>query len=115
MAAEPLYNFVVVRGNCLPISVTFRAAGVAVDLTGYLGARLTVRPPEASPLVLDAPARLTLGGVAGTITGELTAAESQALPIGRVTKYELRLVEPDGCLKTILKGFVDVRYSAIEG
>jgi len=87
------------------------AEGDPVDLTNY-SARMHVRRYAESGEVLveltsEPPAGITLGGAAGTIYLELTAAQTQALPTPAV--YDMLLTEGDGDTVRFIKG--DVRTS----
>lgn len=68
-----------------------------VDLTGY-SATMKIRAYAASPtalLTLASGAGITLGGTAGTIALELTAAETEGLGAGTYV-YDLVLTPPAG-------------------
>lgn len=105
-----------VRGDCLPVSYRFlNVDGSVKNLTGY-GARFAVRTKRSDELLalLTDAAGLTLGGAAGTVTGEVAAAVVLVWDITGIY-YELALIEPAGCRRTQLRGDVLFMASAETG
>lgn len=89
-------------------------AGVPIDLTGYT-ARAQVRPVPASDRVLlsvSSPSSgIVLGGVAGTVTLTFSAAQTAALPHGRVGVWDLLLTSPTGIVTRLAEGAVSCSLS----
>ena len=117
MASEPVFNFVTVRGNTLPINLTYEDGdGNPINLAGS-SAEFVARISKAAgdpAITLTSPGRITLGGIAGTVVLELTPDETKELQEGALNFYELRITDAGGDVTTILKGTIDVKYSAIE-
>lgn len=87
------------------------APAVPVDLTGCT-ARMQVRSTVDNDTVLleltTGNGRIALGGVDGTITLQLTAAETQALT-WRNAVYDLEVVHPGGQVRRLVEGAVKVK------
>ena len=84
-----------------------QADGTPYDLTGYT-ARMQARETKLSDTVLlsiTVGAGLTLGGVAGTIDIELTAAQTQALEF-TTGFWDLELVSGTGKVYRLVEGVV---------
>jgi hypothetical protein len=77
-----------------------------VNLTGYT-ARMQARPaPESADAFMaltTANGGITLGGAAGTILVQMSAAQTAALPSGG-GHYDLELVAADGTVTRLLMG-----------
>lgn len=91
-------NLALYQGTTWRRTLTWQAGAplAAVDLTDFT-ARLQVRSPFGGEplLTLTEAAGLTLGGVAGTIGIEITAAQAEPLgPLSAPYLYDLRLVAP---------------------
>lgn len=111
VSAEPgLYSPNAYRGETFSRVITWRdSAGALVNLTGY-SAKIQIRD-TVSNSVLDEFAvgtGLTLGGALGTITWEMTAAETLALPTGNLA-YDLRMTSGTSVVTYLLYGYVNVR------
>lgn len=111
------YDYTVEGGDCLPLNVILRdGTGAQMVLTGYSstfvatwrGGSLTLYSGDRLEMweAADSPIGDSPEGDSGQITGELTGAETNALPHGRVTKYEWSVTEPGGCKRTFLKGYI---------
>jgi hypothetical protein len=89
----------------------FRLTIAGRDLTGCT-ARMQIREVYASPtplldLTSDPAAGITIDGPAGTITVEISAAQTAALAgVHRGGVYDLELESPDGTVERLLKGDV---------
>lgn len=118
MAAPGNYDYEVEGGDCLTLKVILRDGnGDQMDLTGY-SSTLAITWPRNNSLTLysgdrlemiedgDSPTANSPQGDVSAITGELTGAETNALPYGRQTKYEWSVTQPNGCKLTFLKGYI---------
>lgn len=81
-----------------------------IDLTSY-SARMHIRRTiDSKEPVLELTTdngRITLGGVQGTITLELTADETEGIQV-TAGVYDLELIAPDDFVTRILKGSVTI-------
>ena len=81
-----------------------------VNLTGHT-ARMQLRTiPASDDVVLELTTengRISLGGAAGTIGIDLTAAETEALAANQYA-YDLEVVAPSGFVTRLVEGFVNV-------
>lgn len=111
VSAEPgLYSPNAYRGETFARVLTWRDSGGAlVNLTGY-SAKIQIRDTVANTVIDEfaVGTGLTLGGALGTITWEMTAAETLALPIGNLA-YDLRMTSGTGVVTYLLAGYVNVR------
>jgi len=126
LPTEPLYDFTVVRGDTLRISLIWRDEDDdPVDLTGY-GAVLEVRSEDGGSQLLalsSVDGRVVLGDEAGTIVATIAAEETQAFVTGDQPPggpqprlhYQVRVTDGVGRKTTVLKGRLILAYSAIEG
>jgi hypothetical protein len=110
LGAEPgLYSPNAYRGETFARVLTWRdSSGALVNLTGYVSKLQIV--DRVSGTVRDEFADgtgLTLGGAAGTITWQMTAAETLALPLGNLA-YDLRLTSGTSVVTYLLYGYVNV-------
>jgi hypothetical protein len=100
--AAATYNLAIEQGATFSAQITWNDSdGDPVDLTGYT-AELDIRSGPASDtelLELTNGSGLTLGGAAGTVDIVITAAQTSALPAGRLA-YDLLLTT--GSTKTRL-------------
>ena len=105
------YDYEVEGGDCLPLIVVLKDGNeAAIPLTGYRSTFELVYPGDSLILSTEG-GRLEMGeadspAITGEIAGELTAAETSVLPYGRIAKYEWSVLEPNGCKKTFLKGYI---------
>ena len=104
------YDILIEQGATYSQVITYKEAGVAVNLTGYT-ARMQVRATleSASTLVelTTANSRITLGGSAGTITLTISATDTAALTAGRGV-YDLELVSGSGIVTQLLQGVATI-------
>lgn len=105
-------NLTILKGSSLDITATWKSGGVAVNLTGYT-AKMQVRARHgaADPalLTLTHLDGITLGGAAGTVRIQRTAAQTAALTFASGV-YDLELIaaaDPPGT-KRLLEGKVVV-------
>lgn len=108
MASKPgNYDLSIYKGMTLDLTFTWKdSAGVAVDLTSYT-ARMQIRnKPGGSDLheTLTNGAGITLGGAAGTIRIQRTAAQTTAYTFARGV-YDLELTLA-GVVTRLLEGQV---------
>jgi hypothetical protein len=86
---------------------TVGASSGPVDLTGYTAA-LQIRPFALSTTILfDASADIVLGGVAGTISLTIPAADTATFTWWKGV-YDLLLTDSSGVSTRLLQGSVDV-------
>jgi tRNA threonylcarbamoyladenosine modification (KEOPS) complex Pcc1 subunit len=104
--AATTYDILIEQGATYSQLVTYKEAGVAINLTGYT-ARLQVRSTlESASTVVElttANGRIALGGAAGTITLTISATDTAALTAGRGV-YDLELVSGSGIVTRLLQG-----------
>ena len=102
------------QGATWTVTLTWKIAGVAVNLTGYsarMQARSTVDSDEVILSLTSGPGGgITLGGVAGTIVLSMAADETQDLVPGNDYCYDLELVAGDGVTVTrLVEGRLEVK------
>ena len=104
------YDILIEQGATFLQVITYKDAGVAINLTGYT-ARMQVRATleSASTLVelTTANGRIALGGAAGTISLTISATDSAALTAGRGV-YDLELVSGSGIVTRLLQGVATI-------
>ena len=100
------YDILIEQGATFSQVITYKEAGVAINLTGYT-ARLQVRSTlESATSVVElttANSRIALGGAAGTISLTISATDTAALTAGRGV-YDLELVSGSGIVTRLLQG-----------
>jgi hypothetical protein len=99
------YNISVYQGDTFTLQFTIDTDGVLLDLTSYTAA-MQVRPFAASTtkiLDLTSSSGITLGGVAGTVAVNVSAATMAAAAVGRHV-YDFELTSPSGIKTKILVG-----------
>ena len=108
--AATTYDLLIEQGATFSQLVTYKEAGVAINLTGYT-ARMQVRSTlESATTVVElttANVRIALGGAAGTITLTISAADTAALTAGRGV-YDLELVSGSGIVTRLLQGVATI-------
>lgn len=100
------------QGADLDLVITWTdSEGEPIDLTGAT-ARMQVRRTHADAAkLLDIPAAegsITLGGVAGTITINVPAADTEGLPAPVKAVYDLEIVEAGGAVRRVVEGFARI-------
>lgn len=105
------YDYTVEGGDCLPLIVVLKDGNDdPIDLTGYASTFVATWKNESITLSSGSGLEMAEAGESpqqdGSITGELTAAQTDELPYGRITKYEWSVIEPSGCKRTFLKGYI---------
>jgi hypothetical protein len=99
------YNITAPQGASFDRTFTLTVGGTAVDLGGY-DARMQVRETHQShtPIIsLTEGTGITLGGTAGTILVEITAATMGSAISGQYV-YDLELVGSTGVVTRLLEG-----------
>lgn len=105
------YDYEVEGGDCLPLHVSLLDGDEnQLDLTGYSsvfyaywdGGSITLSTADDTLDITDADSPST-----GEIVGELTAAQTEQLPYGKLTQYEWSYTAPSGCKTTFLKGYIE--------
>ena len=108
--AATTYDILIEQGATFSQVITYKEAGVAINLTGYT-ARLQVRSTlESATSVVElttANSRIALGGAAGTITLTISATDTAALTAGRGV-YDLELVSGSGIVTRLLQGVATI-------
>lgn len=103
------WNPTIEQGATWESILTYKIDDVAVNLSGY-SARLTAKDSAGTAVLEMDTATLggiTLGGAAGTITLNLTAAETTALAAGVYT-YDLELESGAGVVTRLVQGDLTV-------
>jgi len=104
-------NFVTRTNENFTRTVTWKSAGVAVDLTSYsasMGIRQRGQTTNALSITSTA-GQITLGGTAGTITPVVTVAQIAAsLSVG-VWDYDIKVTDGSSAPKIILAGTLTVK------
>jgi hypothetical protein len=98
------YDFEVADGDCLPLHFRVKDGDDnLVNLEGY-SASFEWEWCDGSGVLDLTP--VNSPAVEGELEGELTKEQTAALPEGRLTTYKLRIIQPSGCPKTILTGYI---------
>lgn len=93
------------QGATYNLVLTYEVNGTAVNLTNYtarLQARIDVEE-TTTVLSLTTGAGITLGGAAGTITLDQSAAQTAGIPAGTYI-YDLELVAGSGTVTRLVQG-----------
>ncbi|WP_028752715.1 hypothetical protein [Rhizobium leucaenae] len=115
---RPRFDTYLTKGDCFDFSLTYTAAGSVVDLTGY-GAQMSIqytyerglgRVKVTDNLVLDG----TIVAAEGKISFHATATQTDALPKISQAEYQIRITDLDGCITTLLSGFVAIYANKFE-
>lgn len=85
---------------------TVGASSGPIDLTGYTAA-MQIRPFPNGPVLYDASGDITLGGVAGTISLNIPAADTATMTWW-MGQYDLLLTSSQGISTRLLMGSVTV-------
>mgnify|MGYP007077436155 CR=1 FL=1 len=108
------YNFTIDEGETWNLSMTWYTDSTKtteVDLTGYTG-RMKIKESFDGADILElttANGKITLGGVAGTISLDLTEADTTSLE-PRSYVYDLELVV-GSTVKRLIEGTINVTRS----
>ena len=87
------------------------AGTTPLDLTGYT-AEYVAAPRGSSPAVISLTgAELTMGGVAGSITGHVDGATMGTYRAGQ-WEFQLRLIDPDGKPTLPIEGLLVATHTA---
>lgn len=108
LAQYASYNqtFIWTTGGCVPCG-TVGATGVPVDLTGYT-AMMQIRPWAGSPTLLyDASSDITLYGITGEFTINISAADTSTFTWPQAV-YDLLMTDPYGNVTRLMSGTVTV-------
>jgi FlaG/FlaF family flagellin (archaellin) len=99
-------DFLIPKGSTFSRILTWKVSGSPVNLTNYT-ARMQARTSAISgTAVIDmttANSKITLGGTAGTITLNLSAAETAAITQTSLA-YDLELVSAGGVVTRLVEG-----------
>ena len=105
MQAPGVLNLTCYQGASFDRTLTWKIDGTAVNLTGY-SARMQVRSTYSSSTAvvsLTDGSGITLGGAAGTIVIEITAATTAGIAEGQYV-YDLELVSGSGAVTRLVEG-----------
>ena len=105
MQQPSIYNVTMYQGANFDLNLSWNVAGTPVDLTSYT-ARMQVRSTfDASSSVLSftSGSGITLGGTAGTILVEASAATTAGVPVGQYV-YDLELVSAGSAVTRLVQG-----------
>jgi hypothetical protein len=105
MQNPAIYNVTMYQGATFDLSLTWNVNSSPVDLTGYTS-RMQVRSSFASDttiLNLTSGSGITLGGTAGTILINATAATTAGVATGQYV-YDLELVSGGSAVTRLIKG-----------
>ena len=103
------YDLEIEQGATFSLLMTWTISSVPVNLTGYtarLQARIDV-DETSTILSLTTASGITLGGAAGTITLDRSAAQTAVLPQGQYV-YDLELESSGGVVTRLLQGELDI-------
>ena len=93
------------QGATFDLNLTWNVSGSPVNLTSYT-ARMQVRDTfDTATTVLNftSGSGITLGGTAGTILVEATAATTAGVPVGQYV-YDLELVSAGSAVTRLIQG-----------
>ena len=105
MQNPAIYNVTMYQGATFDLSLTWNVNSLPVNLTGYTG-RMQVRSSFASDtaiLSLTSGSGITLGGTAGTILINATAATTAGVATGQYV-YDLELVSGGSAVTRLIQG-----------
>ena len=112
MSDRPRYDTYLTKGDCFDFSLTYAAAGTIVDLTGYdaeMAIQYTYERGLGRVKVTDSLLLIgTIIAVEGKISFHATAAQTDALPKVSQAEYQIRITDPDGCVTTLLSGYLSI-------
>lgn len=104
-----VYNIEINQGATYILTITWEVDGSPVDITGYtaaMQARHNIKSTSTFISLTDVSG-LTLGGAAGTIVVNLSAATTAAIT-EKFGVYDLELTAPDGTVTRLLQGSVTI-------
>lgn len=120
-----LFDFTIEQGTTLDLTITWKdSTNALVNLTGYT-ARMQIRPDIASATVLyelntsptTGQGTITLGGAAGTIRLQASAAHTAAFNWAvssgssvATAVYDLELTSGSGVVTRLVKGTVSLDF-----
>lgn len=104
------YDWTVPRGSCETLSIQLEdESEELINLLGYQ-AELSITWKTGSLFFTtqdgDSPSQMFITPDLGQIDVELTPEETAQFPVGRMTKHKWWLIEPDGCRKVPLIGYI---------
>ncbi|KEA07469.1 hypothetical protein [Rhizobium rhizogenes] len=112
MPTRPRYDTYLTKGDCFDFSLTYAAAGVVVNLTGYtaeMSIQYTFERGLGRVKVTDS--LLLTGDIVaaeGKISFHATAAQTDAMPKISQAEYQIRITDPSGCVTTLLSGNLSI-------
>lgn len=105
------YDISLKAGNTFSRTFRFKdGEGHPVDLTGSIMS-LYITTPAGETVMSTEDNTLAMDATAGTITLDMTAADTRLLHIGRRSWYELERRVPSGNEDTLLEGYFVVEES----
>lgn len=106
MIAPAAHDITCYQGATFDYSLTYKTNGTAVNLTGYT-ARMQVRETYDSTgtvFSLTSGSGITLGGTAGTIELNISAADTAGAAHGQYA-YDLELVSAGTTVTRLMEGY----------
>jgi hypothetical protein len=118
---EPIYNYVVTRGDALQFQLRIEPGGVAMDWSGQT-AEIVIRLKRGGEIRLASPDDITLvqpedlvDDEAPNLMATLSREQSAQLTVNATLhRYQVRVFDDAGQPTTVLKGTIDARFSAAE-
>ena len=100
------FKFVITQGDTFHTSPAWKINNSYVNVTGY-SAKMDVKiAPTSTSTIIELSSdngRITVGGIDGKFTLDLSPAETGALPAGNYI-YDLDVTSPGGVVTTLLTG-----------
>lgn len=95
-------------GDCLPLSVQLTdTEGEIVDLTGY-ESTLTIFSRSTEIELSTDNGDLEIDEDDNTISGEMTAGQTEDFAGHRPVEFRWTVTQPDGCVRSFLQGIIEV-------
>jgi hypothetical protein len=105
MQNPAIYNVTMYQGATFDLNLTWKVNGTPINLTSY-SARMQVRSTfdaSATALTFTSGSGITLGGTAGTILIEASAATTAGVAIGQYV-YDLEMVSAGSAVTRLIQG-----------
>ncbi len=106
------HHFIIEQGATFGQTLTLKDSSDAViNLTGFSGAMQFRENPDATSAVLEittANSRMTMGGIAGTITLEVSATDTAALTASDGV-FDLEITSGAGVVSRLIEGTYSIR------
>lgn len=108
--SNPTYKIALRRGDCFDFSLTYKADGDLVDLTGYSAEMSIYWPRQADGFVAAPEGNLVIAATITALSGLMDFHVDEVTSVPQVNRaaYQVRLTDPDDHVTTILSGPVDI-------